>query len=226
MKKLILASYTALFLVFFLGSCSVDKRLYRPGYTVSWNHHSKQNSTVPAASETAAGVQQDVKPDTAALAETGRADMPEIAAPGPELPATASADEAPVVIEKQTTEKEKGIISRIIKDDMPEDLARINAGSKAAAFKSGFKKGLKLLLPDEESHVFHLAIAAFVLGIISLFAYYGAFVLGVLAIIFGAIAIHRIRASGGAYRGNTFAWLGLIFGIIAIATTIVIIRVY
>jgi len=74
--------------------------------------------------------------------------------------------------------------------------------------------------------VLHMAIASFVLGIISLFAYYGAFVLGVLAIIFGAIAIHRIRMGDGSYRGNTFAWLGLIFGIIAIATAIVIIRVY
>jgi len=217
MKKLILASYTSLVLVLLLGSCSVDKRLYRPGYNISWNHHSKQ--VTPEDVRAVADVQKDeiVTPE------------PEVAVTQPaiteeqELPVTASTDEKPVVAEKK-----KSILSRmseIIKEDTPEDEARINAGSKAAAFKSGFKKGLKVLMPDEEAHVLHLAIASFVLGIISLFAYYGAFVLGLLAIIFGAISIHRIRYGGG-YRGSTFAWLGLIFGIIAIAATLVIIRVY
>ena len=102
---------------------------------------------------------------------------------------------------------------------------KINAGSKALAFKSGFRQGLKMMMPDQEAHTLHLAIASFVLGIISLFAYYGAFVLGLLAIIFGAIAIHKIRNSGGTYRGNTLAWIGLICGIIAIALTVVIIKV-
>jgi len=215
MKKLVLWPCISIFLVSVFSSCTINKRVYRDGYQVEWNHaknNVKQNDLVK---EEAKGLEnnspQEVKP------EITEQEAPLIAQNQPEAPEVKTAE---------VPKKKKGLISRIIKEDTPQEEMRINSGSKAAAFKSGFKQGLKLMMPDQEAHTLHLAIASFVLGIISLFAYYGAFVLGLLAIIFGAIAIHKIRKGEGTYKGNTLAWIGLICGIIAIALTVIIIKVY
>jgi hypothetical protein len=217
MKKKILFVSLALSSILILPSCSMQKRLYRDGYSISWNHKKNQ-----------VGSNQDQKERGPAIAEENNLEEEQSQITAPVTNEEAVKEDQIVSNEKPAVvpEKKKGIISKIIKDDTPEEIARISHGSKSAAFKSGFKTGVKLLLVDEEAHTHHLAIASFVLGIISLFAYYGAFVLGLLAVIFGAIAIHKIRKSGGTYRGNTMAWLGLIFGIIAIVLTTVIIRVY
>ena len=55
------------------------------------------------------------------------------------------------------------------------------------------------------------AVAALIIGIVSIFS--GEFTLiPVLAIIFGAIGVHKAAALGG--RGRRKAWAGLILGII------------
>jgi hypothetical protein len=215
MKKLLLLSLTAASVMSFFGSCSVNKRVYRDGYHIEWNHNNssaKQDQPVEEPKEESAQVNAEEAIPVESLGEMMI----------PEVPAEASA--APEA--SKPAEKKKSVISRIIKEDTEEDLMLINSGSKAAAFKSGFKKGLKLMMPDAEGHTLRLAIASFVLGLISLFAYYGAFVLGVLAIIFGAIALRKIRNSAGAYRGSTFAWIGLICGIVSLVIALIIIRVY
>jgi hypothetical protein len=214
MKKSVLLLYTTLSVLFVLSSCSVHKRVYRDGYHVEWNHKKnevKQDLSSPDISESVA--------EAGDIAEPVEDPVNGIAAEE-ENPVTASAEEKPVI------EKKKSFISRIIKDDTPEEEALIISGSKSAAFKSGFKKGLMLMLPVQDGDMSRMAVASFILGILSLFAYYGAFVLGVLAIIFGAIAIKRIRNSGGSLRGNTLAWIGLICGIISIALAFIIIRIY
>ncbi|HEX8517357.1 MAG TPA: DUF4190 domain-containing protein [Bacteroidia bacterium] len=216
MKKILLISFTTVFFVLFLGSCSVNKRVYRDGYHIEWNH-SKDIAKHPQA-------ETDAPP--AMEQEIAAADAPV------EEPAEASMDNAgaPVVPPSEAkpaaAEQKKNILSRIIKEDTPEEEELIRSGSKATAFKSGFKKGIKLMMPDAEGHTLRLAIASFVLGLISLFAYYGAFVLGVLAIIFGAISLRKIKNSAGAYRGSTFAWIGLICGIVSIAIALIILRIY
>ncbi|MCW3072712.1 MAG: hypothetical protein JWO44_2602 [Bacteroidetes bacterium] len=219
MKKIVLISYAALFLVILMSSCSVNKRVYRNGYHIEWNHSGNEVKNNPAPAEPSEPVavtspEEITAPELPVESENAVVDAPAETA-------TASAEATTPAVKKK-----EGILSRIIKEDTPEEEAKINSGSKAAAFKSGFKKGLKLMMPDQEAHTLHLAIASFVLGIISLFAYYGAFVLGLLAIIFGAVAIHKIRKGEGTYKGNTLAWVGLICGIIAIALTLIIIRIY
>jgi len=218
MKKIVLISYTALFLVLLMSSCSVNKRVYRNGYHIEWNRSGNEAKTHPAPAEPSEPVAVTTPEEITTPAPAVESDVAAIEEPAET--ATASAEATTPAVKKK-----EGMLSRIIREDTPEEEMKINSGSKAAAFKSGFKKGLKVLMPDAESHTLHLAIASFVLGIVSLFAYYGAFVLGLLAIIFGIISIRKIRNSGGTYRGNTFAWIGLICGIIAIALTFVIIRI-
>jgi hypothetical protein len=68
------------------------------------------------------------------------------------------------------------------------------------------------------------AIASLVLGILALITYYGAFVFGVLAIIFGAIALKRIRNNPGQ-KGRGMAIAGLICGIVALIAMLIIFSV-
>jgi hypothetical protein len=191
--------------------------VYRDGYSIQWNHKKdvKQNETIKE--EAVAAVQSEENVNVAAVEEAP-------AAVAEEKTITAAVENP--ATKQVAPEKKKSWKDKLIKEDSPEDIMRIQSGSKAAAFKSGFKTGLKMMMPDAEAHTNRLAIASFVLGIISLFAYYGAFVLGLLAIIFGLIAIHKIRKGEGTYKGNTFAWIGLICGIIGIILATYIIRVY
>jgi hypothetical protein len=218
MKKTLLFTTVAFVSILFLSSCcSVQKRLYRDGYSVTWNHKKNEIKQTPAQDDISN--EQTIAEENTASEASDQISEPQIKNEESKENVTASAEEKPIV-----SEKKKGLISKIIKEDTPEEIEKINNGSKAAAFKSGFKKGLKIMMPAVvEDRITGWAIASFVLGILSMFAYYGAFVLGVLAIIFGIIAIHKVRKEG--YRGNTLAWLGLIFGIIGIILTTIIIQV-
>lgn len=213
MKKILLLPSLILFLMYFLSSCSIQKRVYRDGYQVEWN--TAKNNSVK---------KNDAIKDNKIDSEIAKAEAATPAIASTEVPAQVSAPEKEASV-KQPVEKKKKLIDRIIKEDTQEEVMKIQSGSKAAAFKSGFKTGLKMMMPDAEAHTLHLAIASFVLGIISLFAYYGAFVLGLLAVIFGLISIHRIRKGEGTYKGNTFAWIGLICGIIGIILATYIIQI-
>jgi hypothetical protein len=218
MKKILQFTTITIVSILFLSSCcSVQKRLYRDGYSVTWNH--KKSEIKQDA------VQKDITDETIIAEESTVAEVPG-GVTEPQVKNEEAKESATVSVETKPVipEKKKGIISKIIKEDTPEEIERINNGSKAAAFKSGFKKGLKLMMPATvEDRITGWAIASFVLGILSLFAYYGAFLLGLLAIIFGIIAIRKVKNEG--YRGNTLAWLGLIFGIIGIILATVIIQV-
>jgi hypothetical protein len=217
MKKILLFPIITLIFLFILSSCSVQKRLYRDGYSIQWNHQKndvKQNALQNIESETTVSAEENSAKDYDFL-------------PVEEAAKPAIEDELALYApsKDQPAAKKKGLIARIIQEDTPEEIEAINNGSKAASFKSGFKKGLSLMSPVQDGRITGWAIASFVLGILSMFAYYGAFLLGVLAIVFGIIAIRKIGREG-TYRGNTLAWLGIIFGIIGIILATVIIRVY
>lgn len=216
MKKLILLPYTALFLVFILGSCSIDKRLYRDGYHVEWNQKKSEilknnpsdKMTDQIAKETV--TETDLEEPLVCLTETETMSQEE-EVQNPEE-------------EKESVKpgKKKKPFSGIMKENS-EEVPLMTSG-KATTFSDGFKKGFTTLMPIQEGKIHPLAIASFIIGIISLFSYYGAFVLGILAIVFGAIALKKIRNEG--YRGSTLAWIGLICGIVSIALTLALISFY
>lgn len=72
----------------------------------------------------------------------------------------------------------------------------------------------KVEFEEEKTH--GLAIASLVCGIVG-FVLMGFVVLGVLAIIFGAISLKKIRRSGGFLTGRGMAIAGLVLGIVALA---------
>ncbi|MDI6840157.1 MAG: DUF4190 domain-containing protein [bacterium] len=64
------------------------------------------------------------------------------------------------------------------------------------------------------------AIASLVCGILSIFMPGVGFVLGILGIVFGAVARSEIRRSEGKLRGEGMAVAGLVCGIVGLATTV------
>ena len=56
------------------------------------------------------------------------------------------------------------------------------------------------------------SLLSMIFGILSLFSYYGAFLLGLLAIIFGIIGLNNAASN----QDRTFAWIGIITGAIGI----------
>lgn len=217
MKKLILLSYTSLLLVFLLNSCAIDKRLYRDGYHIEWSQKkseiNKKYSTAEASDQLGNETEEKVKQEEWLTFQT-------------ETFVVDSEQKVPVSAEGKEiikSGKKKNCLFKTKKDKFQEE-AQLNNTGKASTFSEGFKKGFTALMPVQDGRIHPLAIASFVVGIISLFSYYGAFVLGILAIIFGAIALKKIRNEG--YRGSTLAWIGLICGIVSIALILTYISVY
>jgi hypothetical protein len=191
MKFVKLITPAMLFLALFISSCSIQKRQYMPGYSIEWNK--KKSEVVPK--------------------DKGEADKPGLAITETH-DKTKAQDNASASIDKQIS------VSNVKESSTPVELDAIhhNTPTKPETFKSGFKKGLKLLKPVSEGPKANgFAIASLVLGILSLITYTAAIAFAILAIIFGFIALKRIRNNPDSFKGRGMALAGLICGIVAIA---------
>lgn len=70
-----------------------------------------------------------------------------------------------------------------------------------------------------------LATTSMILGILSLISWYFSFIMGLLAIIFGAIALRKIKSNPNEYKNKGMAKAGLILGIVSIGLWIIILAV-
>ena len=80
----------------------------------------------------------------------------------------------------------------------------------------------ELINKDIESKNHPLATAALVCGILGLLLFG---VLSIFAIIFGAIALKKIKNSGGFYTGKGMAKAGLVLGIIPLGVLLLILGI-
>jgi hypothetical protein len=69
---------------------------------------------------------------------------------------------------------------------------------------------------DIPRRVSGMAVASLIFGILALVAWYGAFLFGILAIVFGIIALGNISAYPDVLYGRRMAMVGIILGIIAL----------
>ncbi|MCW3083682.1 MAG: hypothetical protein JWP12_1048 [Bacteroidetes bacterium] len=213
MKKQILYSFALLFAVL-IASCSVDKRLYSRGYNVEWSNNNKVQ--LPSAEKIT------VIPEPT-LAENKTEEI------STDSLLQLSSDEDKAIADKAESNT---ACNDYAAKQRAEALAPVTNSATSTSkktqrkidFNSGFKKGFQLVIPEEPVKLMPLALASLILGILSVVAYYGAFVLGVLAIVFGAVALYKIRKNPGMYRGRGMAMWGFILGIISLAiiTTILI----
>jgi len=97
---------------------------------------------------------------------------------------------------------------------------RIALSILKAKVKKSEKKAQNANAEDYYAVTDGFAIAGFVLGILSLLVF--GILFGILAIIFSAISLGRIRKFDGLYKGRSLATAGLVMGIIAVALSILV----
>lgn len=128
----------------------------------------------------------------------------------------ASSDKNIVVLKKQNIIPAAKIENNINPDEL------IISRKEKKEFKKNFKKDLNELKKNlkEDKPAQGMAIASLVLGILGLFIF--GFIAGILAIIFGGIALKRIKANPDQ-PGRGLAIAGLILGIIDVALLLILI---
>lgn len=114
-----------------------------------------------------------------------------------------------VINEKPTRGAKRAILKKLFKQ-------------KIAALKTKEKKE-RVINKDIESKNHTLATAALVCGILGILLFG---VLSIFAIIFGAIALKKIKNSGGFYTGKGMARAGLILGIVVIGLIILVLGTF
>jgi hypothetical protein len=205
----------------FLSSCSIDKRLYRKGYNVQWN------SKHPAAGEATAS-SGDIKPIENVLVPIEAIDEASTF--------TATLDDATMIIlNNSVIEVPETRQPEVNTESAQAERADISAKADDAPVNkilnlkaSGSKKANAAVVDQTgelKPHV--LSILSLIAGILSFVAYFGAIPLGILAVVFGFIALKRINANPETYRGRGIAIAGIICGFVALAiiATVLIVMV-
>jgi hypothetical protein len=185
-------------LSFLMLSCSVQKRQYMSGYYVSWKKNKAGQNVNPEKELKPLTNVAEIAPEDQTMQKEKTSD------------AVASANKNDIAI---TTERSK--LPLIHRDAAGSDI------KKSDSRKFSFIPNLKPKALREGGTYNGFAIASMVLGILALVTYYGAFVFGVLAIIFGAIALKRIR-NNPDQKGRGMAIAGLICGIVALTAMLIV----
>jgi hypothetical protein len=185
-----------------LLSCGMQKRQHMSGYYISWkknkaDHHSRETKKAEKEelSQTQPKVENEIKSENAATEPSG------VSASTSKDLVVASPKSARPLIGKPEVQDQK-------------------VTHKKPSYK--FKDKLPKLKETGSYNGF--AIASMVLGILALITFYGAFVFGVLAIVFGAIALKRLRDNPGQ-KGRGMAIAGLICGIVALVAMLIVFSV-
>ena len=187
-----------------ITSCTLEKRRYSAGYHMNWRSSQAANEIDDSKTETRE-VQHSVANEPAAQQVTDIAADEELAYVSTE----------PVVEDLNT------VITYPPVKKNPGALREFGNG-----FISGATETVKFMYDDEPEPRNHgLAVTSMILGILSLVTLYGAFLFGVLAIIFGAVALGAIKRDSEKYKGRGMARAGLICGIISVAIILIYISV-
>lgn len=114
------------------------------------------------------------------------------------------------------------------KDELEKEMGRSLTFKEKIVLKSvkrKLKKNEHLSGTDalEEVHTDGLAIAGFVIGIVGLFVL--GILLGILAIVFSAIALNRIKKEPKARMGRGLAIAGLVLGIVGVLGWLILLAI-
>jgi hypothetical protein len=101
-------------------------------------------------------------------------------------------------------------------------LASVSSSPTLSYQKTPFKKPFKHLKLSEEAPTTNaFAIAGFVVSLVGLFIF--GIVMGILAVVFSAIALAQIGSNKGKYKGKGFAIAGLVIGIVDIVVLLLVV---
>jgi len=245
---------TILFLLvgsFSFYSCSITKRRYLSGYHVEWNHHTKKEKpkkdTMPMVASISENSEEsiipttkiDYFPDTTICDEITltngdliKGKVEEIGLDAIKYRDCDNLSGALIDIAKSTVfviryANGKRIVITKPEDKTPdEDIPPPQDEAKIAEAEK------KYLSPDynpsaqseKPTNGRGLGTAALVFGILALVSWYGSFLFGLLAIIFGGSALSKIHRSSDS-TGSGSATAGLILGIISMVAWAIILFV-
>lgn len=194
--------------LFLASSCKMEKRLYRPGYHVEWT---KSNKTDKKSVENPDQAEEYTSVETAEI-------LPDQPAPTPQKPAT---ERASTPESDQTTVKIRKDPEMIAStQDLGEELAPRPTSNNFARVKNEGEWMQAQTVGSEHTRktMESLGIAGFIIGVVGWFVpILGlAFVMMILAVIFGAVSLGKINREPNKYMGRGFGITSLILGIIGL----------
>ncbi len=219
MKKSILLFFAAFTFIQLFSACTIEKRVYRPGYHIEWK--TKRNFSPPEA--TVAGDKKTA--EKAGLQQT--------------------ATEISVITFSNSEKKGEHIHTDSILPQTPKDAVVPEKPLQANAYFASEARGVPIFTPQDiftatavesddtpstaaESEKFSkMAIAGFVcsvVGLLLLLIVGFPFLLGSLGIIFSAIGLKQ--TAGGQKKGRGLAIAGLVLGIIVVLISIIVVGIF
>lgn len=234
--------FITLSLLLFASSCSIQKRLYRPGYSVDWKNvetHAdfKTNSQSIELKEVTV-LDETISPESLAhhepLVKSYNEPIKKVTQNATHTDNSPDSTECDIIIFENGTEikvKIKDIGSEEITYIKCEDKSgtvfsvKIDNVSEVKIHKGSVESNSKIDTNDSENPKAELfGIAGLVCAVIPFIIPVG----GLLAIIFGGISLNRIRKEPHKYKGRGFAIASLILGIlqITVITALAVILVF
>lgn len=193
-----------------LSSCSMEKRVYMPGYHVEW-----KGAKSAAATSTSTESETAIQSETVAEQEAAF----QVAAEAPENSTAFSADfgafgdEVWADAGSESRESYPVTVERDMEAEAEEPLA---------TWASEWQEGTGAILAEvQDVRVNGMAVAGFVMGLVGLLIF--GLLFGILAIIFSAIGLGKINKDPKRWRGKGLAVAGLVLGIIDIAILVLLV---
>lgn len=199
-----------------VASCSIEKRHYTSGYHIDWKNKAGSVTQYPAGIETKALPSQPPVQD-----ELAAQPSPEgiNSVTGEHLTNNVIPQSGPV-IGNLASSGDNPVIDMEVVAGKPDPAQNPIASSPVTSPAPSSPP-----LPSSEPRTQGMATASLVLGILSLISFYGSFLFGLLAIIFGGSALKRIKKNPEKFKGKGLATAGLICGIVGVALILLIIAV-
>jgi len=199
----------------FMSSCTMEKRLYMPGYNVEWNKSGNSEEKVNIASNVSSASQEQTT-DNNSLS-TGNTDNILT-----EENLTASIDNSDVLITKNS-KFQKSLITNTFKS--VKQILKTNGVPIVKS--SGYTEISNAIPAGESGGANGFAIASLVLGILGIVLIFAPSIglvimslfASILAIIFGAIGLGKSKGDShdeGSHGGKGFAIAGLILGLLGL----------
>ena len=196
----VLLTFCVLLITSLFSSCSLERRHYRSGYHIETNFG--KGNTIPRDSS-----DFDIPALKQKVPQVGHStygsNIPEnnnlnlvSAEPGENGQILPSGDQASLSIKIESTPQ----------DTLNRSLLQKNLPSPA-----------EYGLAEDAPRVTGFAIAALVLGILCLFTgFVGSIICAILAVIFGLIALNKIRQQPDKWKGKGMAWAGYICALVGL----------
>ena len=193
----------------------MEKRVHVSGYHIDWSnrtHNSNKQELVSNDNE------KQTEKNQIGTVEQSENEINTI-----DNSPTVTDDNIITSVDNQQLTQPNTTLNDTVYDLLPTIINKPPAEEKQTkpSFKAEFKKGAKMILANGgEPRINGMALTGFILSLVGLFIF--GFIFGVLAIIFSAIGLAKIKKDPAKWKGKGMAIAGLVIGIVAILAWLII----